>query len=88
MLYFPSGSVVSTYSLATGEKLNDLRGHLATVNAAAWSTRSAGLLTGSTDKQLLVWNPGEASTDSSSGTTLDCDASEIVLLAWVCTVLV
>ena len=67
VLYFPSGSVVSTYSLATGEKLSDLRGHHATINAAAWSTRQTSLITGSTDKQLLLWSPGAAPQDSPTG---------------------
>eukprot|EP00892_Ulva_mutabilis_P001651 jgi/Ulvmu1/11487/UM077_0036.1 len=76
VLYFPSGSAVTCYDLATGRKCADIRGHMATINAAAWSTRLASLITGSTDKQLLISSLPEASGDVCLGGDRVADASD------------
>lgn len=67
VLFFPSGSAVTCYDLGSGQKCTDMRGHLATVNAAAWSPRLCALITGSTDKQLLLSGVSACSGDVCAG---------------------
>jgi hypothetical protein len=57
ILFHPSGSVLNAYDVATGSRRLLLRGHMATVNACAWSRRRFALLTGSTDRSMLAWSP-------------------------------
>jgi hypothetical protein len=57
VLFHPSGSVVSAYNLRTGARILQLRGHMATINACCWCDRQGALITGSNDRNLLMWTP-------------------------------
>jgi hypothetical protein len=75
VLFHPSGSVVSAYELRTGSKVLQLRGHMATINACCWCDRQGTLLTGSNDRNLIVWSPKpESSVVCELRGSCDCPA--------------
>ena len=49
--------MISAYELRTGRQAAVLRGHMATINACCWCPRRSCLLSGSRDRNLLLWAP-------------------------------
>ena len=55
-MFHPSGSIIQCFDLYSGKLINQLKGHLDTVNACCWNSNQHELYTGSGDSQIIVWS--------------------------------
>ena len=64
LIFVPSEDSVVIFEIQTGDRFQTLNGHFSNVNCCIFNPHYQELITGGSDRNILVWEPNKSQTDA------------------------